>query len=326
MGEDGHGVGADLVRDVPVGGDAVGSHHHRVHLSPRHEVAGHAVGDERGGDPVLGQLPRRQPRALQVGTGLVGEDVHHLALPRRGADHPEGGAVTCRRQRPRVAVGQEPGPRWDQLRSDVAHAPARGEVLGLHRQRLVEQRLPDGGAAASLLGLEPAAHPRDGPEQVDGGRARGRELLADAVELGAQRGPFPRRVAHAQGDAEGRGHADGGRSPDGHVLDRGRHLRVAPAADHHLLGGQPPLVDEHHFAVLPLHGGDHSRIVMQFGGVRACESTPPRAFALPPKSLTRVQTERSEVPRARLRSAEARSNRFARTCYLLHLLVPCVYR
>jgi len=67
----GEGVGADLVRDVAIGGYAVGADHDHVDLAFAHEVPGHAVGDEGAGNAFPHQLPCRKPRALQVGSGLV---------------------------------------------------------------------------------------------------------------------------------------------------------------------------------------------------------------------------------------------------------------
>ena len=50
-GEHGQRVGADLVRDVAVGGDAVGADDHEVDLARGHQRRGGAVGDQRRVDP-----------------------------------------------------------------------------------------------------------------------------------------------------------------------------------------------------------------------------------------------------------------------------------
>src|SRR3954451_3924802 len=67
-------IGAHLVGGVAVAGDAIGAHHHAPD-APRPEQGSRGdVGKQGDGDAILQQLPRRQPRALQPGTGLVGED------------------------------------------------------------------------------------------------------------------------------------------------------------------------------------------------------------------------------------------------------------
>ncbi len=109
LGEDGHAVGADLVGHVAVGGDAIGADDHQVDARQAHHRRGHVVGDDRGVDPVLDQLPGREPRALQERPRLVGEHRHLLAAFGGGADDAERGAVAGRGQRPGVAVGEDAG-------------------------------------------------------------------------------------------------------------------------------------------------------------------------------------------------------------------------
>src|SRR3982074_2876241 len=72
--EDGDAVGADLVGDVAVGGDAVCADDDGLDAALQHERGGHVVAEDGGGDVVLHQLPRGEARALQEGAGLIGED------------------------------------------------------------------------------------------------------------------------------------------------------------------------------------------------------------------------------------------------------------
>ena len=109
-GQHRHAVGADLVRHVAVGGDAVGADDDQVDLAEPHHRAGHVVGDDRRVDAVLDQLPRGQPRALQKRPRLVGEHGDLLALLGGRANHAERGAVAGRRQRAGVAVRQDAAP------------------------------------------------------------------------------------------------------------------------------------------------------------------------------------------------------------------------
>src|SRR5207245_829019 len=67
--------------------------------------SGGHVGEERDGNVVLKELPRRQARALQPGARLVGEDGDSLPLLDRGADDAERGAVAGGGEAAGVAVG-----------------------------------------------------------------------------------------------------------------------------------------------------------------------------------------------------------------------------
>ena len=73
LGQHGDAVGADLVGDVAVGGDAIGADDDQIDLTEPHHRAGHVVGDDRRVDAVPDELPRGQPRALQKRPRLVGE-------------------------------------------------------------------------------------------------------------------------------------------------------------------------------------------------------------------------------------------------------------
>src|ERR1700679_267871 len=93
FGEDGDAVGADLVGGVAVGGDAVGADDDGLDAALGHQVRGHVVAEDSGGDVVLHQLPRGEARALQEGAGFVGEDVDFVAAFYSRADDSEGRAV-----------------------------------------------------------------------------------------------------------------------------------------------------------------------------------------------------------------------------------------
>ncbi len=69
-------------------------------------MAGHIVGNQRRGDVIVLQLPNRQARALQEWPRLIGEHIDLFPGSHGRADHPERGAITCRCQRARIAVGE----------------------------------------------------------------------------------------------------------------------------------------------------------------------------------------------------------------------------
>jgi hypothetical protein len=58
-------VGADLVRDIPVGGDAIRADEAEVDAPGRHETPCHAVGKDCDVDTRPCQLPRREPTSLE---------------------------------------------------------------------------------------------------------------------------------------------------------------------------------------------------------------------------------------------------------------------
>src|SRR5581483_9623102 len=79
FGEHGNGVGADLVGNVAIGGNAVGADYDRADFSLLHDRSRHVVGDDGGGNAILHQFPGGEAGALQEGAGLVGEHLNFLA-------------------------------------------------------------------------------------------------------------------------------------------------------------------------------------------------------------------------------------------------------
>ena len=113
LGEDGDAVGADLVGGVAVGGDAVGADDDGLDAALAHEGSGHVVAEDGGGDVVLHELPGGEAGALEVGAGLVGEDVDGCGRVLDGrADDAEGGAVAAGGERAGVAVGEDGAFAW----------------------------------------------------------------------------------------------------------------------------------------------------------------------------------------------------------------------
>src|SRR3972149_11046981 len=67
-------VRADLVGDVAVGGHPVAAYDDGIDLARLHQITGHAVGNQRRGNPLLLKLPGGQPGALQKRTGLLADN------------------------------------------------------------------------------------------------------------------------------------------------------------------------------------------------------------------------------------------------------------
>jgi len=76
-----------LLATSAVGCDAVGADDDGLDAAFRHQVRGHVVAEDGGGDVVLHELPRGEAGSLEEGTGLVGEDVDLVAAGYRRPDH-----------------------------------------------------------------------------------------------------------------------------------------------------------------------------------------------------------------------------------------------
>jgi hypothetical protein len=74
------GVSADFVGGIAVGGNAVGPGDNAVDLPPPHKVPRHGVGNQGNGNSRSLELPGGQPRPLEQGTALAGQDLYVLAL------------------------------------------------------------------------------------------------------------------------------------------------------------------------------------------------------------------------------------------------------
>ena len=201
VGEHGHAVGADLVRGVAVGGDAVGAHHHEVDLAPRHDRRGRHVGDDGVGDSLARQFPRGEPRPLEHGPRLPGPHRGSLARVVGGAHDAEGGAVADGRERSRVAVCEHARAGGDELGSKPAERAVGGDVGG--RDAL---RLREGGIGTALLPRVQRA--RHAPRQVRSGGPGGGEAARRRPHAGLVGGRV-RGECHA----ERAGGAERGRAP-----------------------------------------------------------------------------------------------------------------
>jgi hypothetical protein len=99
-GGDGQAVGADLVGDIAVRGDPVGADEHAVDQPARHRGGGRGIGLDAVGDGGLGELPRRQPGALEQRARLVDEDFFDEPAFVQVPDDPERAAPPDGRQPP----------------------------------------------------------------------------------------------------------------------------------------------------------------------------------------------------------------------------------
>ena len=247
----GQRVGPDLVGGVAVGGDPVGPDEDDVHLAVRHQVTGGDVRDQRVRHAGLGQLPGGQPRALQVRSGLVDPDVHGPAGVMCGLDDAEGGPELAARQRPGIAMREDP--QRPVLRERQLLQAERREatvILGRledDRVRLGAHRVGDGIAVLGQVAdrLVRGHDPLDRPAQVDRGRARVDERLRRTTERRAA-SVRTRRPGLVRGERQPDRPdlADGRSAAHDHLPDREGRLRCRPDAVLLEHVGQLALVDE----------------------------------------------------------------------------------
>jgi hypothetical protein len=201
---------------------------------------------------LAGQLPRREPRALEHRPRLVHPDE---GLPSRldGASHDaERGAVAGRREPAGVAVREDPRPDRDQLRAVGAQAPVRRDVLLEDGLRLADQPGAELGRRQRGVALRVPPHPVERPEQVHGGRPGLREPGDRGLEVGEEGVPVTRRARQAcERDAERGRDTDRRGAAHRQRANRVRHLGPDAAVEVHLLPGETPLVQEDQPIPLP---------------------------------------------------------------------------
>ena len=265
-GEDGNGVGPDLVGRIAVGRDAVGADDHCLDLALGHDGAGHVVRDQRDRNVVLHQLPCREARALQEGAGFVGEDLNALAALDGGADDTERGAVAGRGQGSGVAVREHAAGVGHQRCAIGPHGAIGGNVFGVDGPRLVDECLLDDGNRAAADLLKAALHAANGPEEIHGGRTSFAHDPADLAQTVAEIGDAGDvQVTRAQGDAHGSGHADRRRAAHDHGADRVGDGFIGWAVHPGLFDRELGLIDEQNAGISPPESFKHSLLSASFG-------------------------------------------------------------
>ena len=188
----GQRVGADLVGRVAVGRDPVRPDEDDVDLAAGHQVPGGHVGDQRVRDAGLGELPGRQPGAL--------EDTAASRRPRRGPAGRRGGrpgrcparSRTGRRPAVRCCSGSGCGPAGPRARAGSSRPkPAirpwsvvASKTIASASSRIASAIAPP-SSDRSPISLVAGHHPVDRPAQVD----RGRPGVDEGVGAAAERRP-----------------------------------------------------------------------------------------------------------------------------------------
>lgn len=271
FGEDGYAVGADLVGDVAVGCDAVGSDDDGLDAAFAHEMGGHVVAEDCGGDVVLHQLPGGEACTLEEGASLVGEDVDLVAAFYRCPDNSERRSIATGGESACVAVGEDGSFFREEIGAVRAHLLAGGDVVVVHAAGLgydggFDRWNGDGRFFGGEFVVE-AANFVDSPEEIDRGGAGFGESLRDDGNFcgkGFEVGGF------AAVDADGHSHcgrdADGRRAADDHVADDCGDLLVVGREDVGLLQREFGLVEEVNAGGKPFEGGNHVLISLDDAG------------------------------------------------------------
>src|SRR5213593_154727 len=145
-------IGSNLVRHVAVGSNPVRADNDGVNQSLPHERAGHIVGNDPNINVILPQLPCGQPRALQERPCFVGEDAQPLPIFNGSTNDAERGSISGRRQRARVAVGQNGSRIRQQVLAKAAQTFVVFDVLGLNGERFLDEPVRDGAALGAAGG------------------------------------------------------------------------------------------------------------------------------------------------------------------------------
>ncbi len=262
VGHHRHRVGADLVGEVAVGGDAIGADDDEIHVAALHERAGHALGDHGRRHMIAHEFPGGEPGALQERPRFVGEDLRHFSAFGRRPNHAKRGAVPGRGEGARVAVRENTRRLGHDLRAEPSHRTTARDVFVVNRDRLALE--PAGQFGGRLAGLRAGGkrplHALDGPEQVHGRRPRGRHDVAVLRELHRELArPLRLAAFHAEREPHRRRHANRRRATNHHRLDRAGHLGHRFRVNVDLLTRQLALIDHHHRVRLPFNRREHPK-------------------------------------------------------------------
>ncbi len=261
VGGECHAIGADLVGDVTVGGDAIGADDHQIDGAAAQQRGGGAVGEDRDFDAGALQLPRRQAGALSKRAGFIGVYMHLPACGVCGVNRGERSADAGGGKGARVAVGQDAGTIGNQGEAEASDRVAHRHVFAANRLSLLAQRITQHRIGRVRGAANHACH---GPREIDG-RGAGRDQTRG---MGRQVCTYERGVAVAdllerRGQSDGGAHANGRRSPDRERPDRVNDLVQCARVAHELARRQGALVEVSQRPAIgrPRDGGDGKHVV-----------------------------------------------------------------
>ena len=189
----------------------------------------------------------------------------------RGADDAERRAVAAGRERPGVAVREDPGAGGQQRCAVPAHRHAAGDLVVVDAEREGREGVPE--RVGGLRARDRLVAAIERPAEVDRGRPRGGELGAGGQELAAQRLERRRRGSSRRlRHAHRRGDPDRRRAADRELADGRAELGNGDAAAVGSLARQARLVEHDDGAGLEpddVGGREHGRSLAR-RAVAAC--------------------------------------------------------
>ena len=158
FGEDGDAGGADFVRCVSIGGNAVAADEDGVDPAVFHDGGCHVVADE--GDVHAGgtEFIRGEARTLEQGACLVGKDAEVVAFFVSKVHDSGGGTVFGGGELACVAVGEESVARFYEGERVLAYFFADVDVLLLDAEGFVTQECADFGDGFALSVFDDSFH------------------------------------------------------------------------------------------------------------------------------------------------------------------------
>ena len=243
LGQDGLGVGADLVGHLAGAAQrAVAAGDDEVDLAALHQMTGGVVGDDVVRDALLRQFPSGEDGALRARPCLVTKNMERFAIGLCGVHRCGGGADVHERQPAGVAVGQHASTLADERFAVLAKRFAVGDViLGELFGGGQGLLLPLGNGVAGHL----RQHPAHGVERIDGGEARLGERVVHLGQVLLERlESTPAKSPCALREPVSRRSADRARAANDHVGDGPAGFAVVGGGDDFEFMREQPLLDE----------------------------------------------------------------------------------
>ena len=247
-------VGADLVRHIAVGSNAISPDDDPGDALGFHQVSGSRIGIESDRHPIASQFPGSQPRALQPGAGFIDIDLLDQTIQIRRANHPERRAKATGRQRTGIAVSQQhlrvALMLANQLHAQLRHGQVGLTVAEMNPHRLGLQQSQD--VVAILKSRQALTHALQGPEQVYRGRTRALETGKIRLQRLAPVTTSLQPSSDAQHQAIGSSDADNRRAAHHHIANRVSHLGGRIEAQPGLPMRQQALIEQVQRTIAPL--------------------------------------------------------------------------
>ena len=163
LGEDGDAGGADFVRGVSIGGNAVAADEDGVDPAVFHDGGCHVVADECDVHAGGTEFIRSEARALEQGACLVGKDAEVVAFFVSKVHDGGGRAVFGSGELPCVAVGEESVAGLYEGERVLAYFFADVDVLLFDAEGFIAQEAADFRNGFPRVGLDDALHAAECP-------------------------------------------------------------------------------------------------------------------------------------------------------------------